>query len=158
MPFLGGGFNIVFLIISGIIIFWLGQYMPYKTKTGTRVYYEILGYKMYLSVAEKARLKFHNAPGKKPEVFEKHLPFAMVLGVEKKWASQFKDIYLQPPSWYEGNFTTFNTLIFISSLNNLNYSAKSLMASRSSGAAAGHSGFSGGFSGGGFGGGGGGSW
>lgn len=153
-PFFSGGLNILYLILSGIIIFWLGNYMPYKTKEGTRALQDIKGYKMYLSVAEKDRIKFHNAPEKKPEEFEKHLPYAMVLGVERKWAEQFKDIYLQKPSWYEGEFTTFNSLIFINSLNNLNYLAKSVMASRPSGAAHGSSGFSGG----GFGGGGGGSW
>lgn len=154
MPFFGGGLNIAFLAISGIIIIWLGQYMPRKTKTGTKIYQDILGYKMYLSVAEKARIKFSNAPEKKPEVFEKHLPYAMVLGVEKKWASLFKNIYLTKPGWYEGNFTTFNSLVLINTLNNFNYSAKNIIASQASGAAHGNSGFSGG----GFGGGGGGSW
>jgi uncharacterized membrane protein len=129
--------------------------MPYKTKKGTRVYQDILGYKMYLSVAEKERIKFHQAelePEKKPEVFGEHLPYAMVLRVEKKWAKQFQNIYLAKPSWYEGNFAIFNSLIFINTLNNFNNSAKIIMAAGSSGFAAG------GFSGGGFGGGGGGSW
>ncbi|MBU1131569.1 DUF2207 domain-containing protein [Patescibacteria group bacterium] len=154
IPFFGGGFNILFLVLSAVVIFWLGQYMPYKTKEGTKAVQEIKGYKRYLAVAEKERIKFHNAPEKKPEEFEKHLSYAMVLGVEKKWAQQFKDIYLQKPSWYEGRFATFNSLIFVSSLNNLNYNAKSVLASKPLGAASGSSGFSGG----GFGGGGGGSW
>ena len=158
VPFFLGGLNILYLLISGIIIIALGQIMPYKTKTGSKVLEKIKGYKMYLAVAEKERIKFHNAPAKKPEIFEKHLPYAMVLGVEKQWARQFQDIYLKRPDWYEGNFTVFNSLIFVDSLSSLNYSAKSLLAAKPAGAASGSSGFSGGgFSGGGFGGGGG-SW
>lgn len=153
-PFFGSGLNTVALLISGLVVFWLGQYMPYKTREGTRAHQDILGYKMYLSVAEKDRINFHNAPQKNPQLFEKHLPFAMVLGVEKKWAKEFENIYLNQPSWYQGNFAAFNAFILVDSLNGLNSSVKSAMITQSSGAAAGHSGFSGG----GFGGGGGGSW
>lgn len=157
-PFFGGGLNIVFLCISGFVVLWLGQYMPRKTKLGTKVYQQIKGYKMYLTVAEKDRLKFHGAPEKKPELFEKHLAFAMVLGVEKKWANQFKDIYLNQPEWYQDQFVAFNSLVLADSLSHLNSAARSAIMSGNSNASSGSSGFSGGFSGGGFGGGGGGSW
>jgi uncharacterized membrane protein len=92
-----------------------------------------------------------------PATFEKFLPFAMALGVEKKWVGAFKNIYTQPPSWYQGNSfgSGFYPLMFISSLDNMTARASSVMTSapRSSGG----SGFGGGgSSGGGFGGGGGG--
>ncbi len=158
IPFFGGGFNIVSLIISGIIVVWLGHFMPYKTKEGTLAYQEIKGFKMYLNVAEKDRIKFHNPPTKTPELFEKNLPYAMALGVEKKWAKEFANIYVTKPSWYEGNFTTFNSLIFINSLNSFNKISTSTISGAKA-ASSGSSGFGGGgFSGGGFGGGGGGSW
>jgi len=37
-----------------------------------------------------------------PEQFEKFLPFAMAMSVEKKWAAAFKDIYKEPPDGYRG--------------------------------------------------------
>jgi uncharacterized membrane protein len=146
-------FHLLAFGLAGGIIALFGLIMPQYTKVGAEVREEIEGFKLFLSVTEKERLKFHNAPAKKPELFEKYLPYAMALKVEKEWANQFKDMYLQPPSWYEGNWTTFNMIAFTSSLNSFSSSASSAFVSSPSGS----SGFSG-SSGGGFGGGGGGSW
>ena len=50
---------------------------------------------------------------KTPEMFERYLPYAMALGVEKKWARAFKDIYIEPPTWYAGsNMHAFNASSF----------------------------------------------
>ena len=149
-------------VITGVMIAVFGLFMPQKTIKGVNAYEQILGLKEYLSVAEKDRLNFHNAPAKKPEIFEKLLPYAMVLGVEKEWAKQFEEIYTSPPQWYEGsNPEVFNTLLLTNALSNFSQVANASMGFKSegSGAASGFSGFGGGgFSGGGFGGGGGGSW
>lgn len=157
LPFFNGGFNIGALILSAVLIILIGQVMPRKTAEGSAICQEIKGYKLYLGVAEKARLNFHNAPKMTPEVFEQHLPYAMALGVEKKWAGQFANIYVTPPSWYQGDFTAFNTLALVGALDSFDSHSRSVITSQP-GAAGGHSGFGGGSSGGGFGGGGGGSW
>jgi len=159
------------MFLTGAMIAVFGFFMPRKTAKGVDVYEKILGLKEYLKVAEEDRIKFHNAPAKKPEVFEKLLPYAMVLGVEKEWARQFEGIYVNPPAWYEGSptrsgqagssLTGFNTLYLVSSLSNFSNTANAAMGVKyeGGGAAGGLSGFSGGgFSGGGFGGGGGSSW
>lgn len=146
-------------LLSGLIIGFFGLFMPRKTSKGVRAYEHILGLKEYLQVAEKDRLKFHNSPQKNPKLFEKLLPYAMVLKVEKEWAEQFKDIYKQPPSWYnDPSISVFNIVFFMNSLHSFSTSAASVLNFQKSSASAGGSGFSGGFSGGGFGGGGGGSW
>ncbi len=141
-------------IVSGVIIFLFGLIMPARTVKGVVVREHILGLKNYLMVAEKDRLEFHNAPEKNPETFEKFLPTAIALGVEKAWAKQFEGIYQTKPSWYNGGNQAFNSAIFVSSLSSFNsaISATTIKASR------GGSGFGGGGVGGGFGGGGGGSW
>jgi uncharacterized membrane protein len=90
------------------------------------------------------------------ELFEKLLPYAIVMGVEKEWADQFKNIYSQPPEWYSGNITSFNAGYLAGSLNSGFNSA--VNASFSPPSNSGSSGFGGGFSGGGGGGGGGGGW
>jgi len=155
-----GVFGFGSIIVSGIIILTFGHFMPARTLKGVYAKEYIFGLKEYVNVAEKDRINFHNAPSKNPAHFEKLLPFAMVLGVEKAWAKQFEGIYKTPPSWYnDPSGANFSTLIFINSLNSFSASAKSdLASSPSSNASGGGSGFSGGFSGGGFGGGGGGSW
>jgi uncharacterized membrane protein len=150
---------IISLVISGILILIFSSFMPRKTVKGVETYTEILGFKLYLSRAEKKQIDFFNAPEKKPEVFEKFLPYAIVLGVETAWAKEFEDMYKNPPNWYEArDIHTFNSLSFINTLNSFTTTAASTMASTPSSAGSGGSGFSRGGSGGGFGGGGGGSW
>ena len=92
-----------------------------------------------------------------PEMFERYLPHAMALQVEKKWARAFEDLYKEPPDWYSGpHGRRFRPTIFVTDLGGMSHRVGSAMSSqpRSSGG----SGFSGGggSSGGGFGGGGGG--
>lgn len=149
------------IFISGVVMVIFGYFMPRKTEMGVAAYEHILGLKDYLSVAEKDRLEFHNAPEKNPEIFEKLLPFAMVLGVEEKWAKQFEGIYNGRPAWYnDPTNNNFSSIVFVHSLNSFSTASNSSLAAMpNSGAGGGVSGFGGGgFSGGGFGGGGGGSW
>src|SRR3989339_20474 len=157
--FLSGILSLAGFGISGLIIMSFGYYMPVKTPGGALVKDRILGLKEYLAVAEKDRLKFHNAPEKNPGHFEALLPFAMVLGVEKEWARQFKDIYDRQPDWYnEPAGANFSSLALTTSLRSFKDRVNADLSSRPSSASGGGSGFSGGFSGGGFGGGGGRSW
>ncbi len=154
-----GPVGIVSIVVSAAIIVVFSRFMPVRTKAGAIIREEILGLKDYLGVAEADRLKFHNAPEKNPEHFERLLPYAMALRVEEEWAKQFEDIYRKNPSWYEDSRSTnFSALALMGSLNNFSTKASNTMTSHPSSAASGGSGFSGGFSGGGFGGGGGGSW
>lgn len=152
-------FSVFSLCLAFLIIFIFSIFMPQRTSRGVMVKEHILGFKRYLSVAEKDRMDFHSAPEKSPEQFEKFLPFAVALGVEKKWAEQFKDIYRDNPVWYTGSMGSdgFNSLALIYNLDGLNSQLNEFTTHSS--APAGGSGLSGGgFSGGGFGGGGGGSW
>lgn len=148
LPFISFG-------LSFLVILAFARIMPAKTRKGSLAQEHILGFKDYLQVAEKDRIDFHNAPEKKPEQFEKFLPYAMALGVEKEWAKQFEGIYNQQPSWYVGG-NSFSSLALANSLGSFQKQAVSTITSTAS---SGGSGLGGGGSvGGGFGGGGGGSW
>lgn len=156
---LWGVIGIVSVVVSMIIIIVFAFFMPRKTKKGVITKENVLGLKEYLSVAEKDRIKFHNAPKKNPKHFEKLLPFAMVLGVEKEWAKQFEEIYIKSPNWYrDSGIKHFNSFVFVNSLGDFSKTANAALISSPSRAASGGSGFGGGGVGGGFGGGGGGSW
>ena len=156
------------LVISLVLLFIFAIKIDNRTETGNEIYHYLLGLKMYINTAEKERIKFHNDPKRYKEVFESLLPYAIIFGLEKKWAKQFEDIYTTPPDWYEGNFTTFNTIYFANSLNSFNRgvstqasptSYSSSGGYRSGGWSSGGSGFGGGGSvGGGGGGSGGGGW
>jgi uncharacterized membrane protein YgcG len=144
--------------ISGLIIAGFGFLMPNRTVKGVEARALILGLKEYMNVAEKDRMKFHNAPEKNPQLFEKLLPFAIALKVDKAWAKQFEEIYKSNPSWYsDSSGHAFNAYFLSSSLGDFSSSLNSAVASTTTSASSGGSGFSGG-GGGGFGGGGGGSW
>ena len=142
------------IFLSIVIYAIVSHFSPAKTMKGVVTKEYILGLKNYLQIAEKDRLLFHDAPEKKPEVFEKLLPFAMVLGVADIWAKEFEGIYNTPPSWYSSpHNTVFNAVILSHSLGDFNSFAASSMSASSGGGSGG-----GGFSGGGGGGGGGGGW
>lgn len=143
----------VAIIASAIIIFIFAVLMPKKTEHGAVLVEEIEGFKIYLSVAEKDRIDFANAPDKDPKTFERFLPYAMVFGVEKAWATKFKDLYTEKESahWYRGS-GTFNATALAAGMGAFNTSAASAFAAKGGGSGGG------GFSGGGGGGGGGGSW
>lgn len=155
-----GIMTIISFFLSVIIIIVFGIFMGKKTKIGAETKDHILGFKLFLSVTEKDRLDFHNAPEKNPDQFMKFLPYAIALGVENKWAKQFKDIYIEQPTWYSSNVVgSFIIVDFASHMSNFSSSVNAGLSVVSKNAA--HGGFGGGgggFSGGGFGGGGGGSW
>ena len=154
-----GGVTVLVGVVNMLILLGFAIFMGHRTKKGVEMKEKLLGLKLYLKTAEKDRLKFHNAPEKNPKRFEKLLPYAMVFGVEKEWAEQFKDIYRQPPEWYQGvDSQGFNSLVLADSLNSFTKTANAGAFSNPSSAGSGGSGFSGGGAGGGFGGGGGGSW
>jgi uncharacterized membrane protein len=140
-------------VLTGIIVAGFGYLMSARTVAGERELEKVLGFEDFLGRVEKDQIERIE---KTPEMFEKYLPYAMALRVEKKWATAFQDIYRQPPQWYSGPFGGgFQTLFLINELNLMSMQTGSAMAS--SPRSAGGSGFGGGgFSGGGFGGGGGG--
>lgn len=157
------------VILSLILLIIFISKMDLKSELGNEVYHQLLGLKMYIQTAEVDRIKFHNNPDKYKERFEKLLPYAMIFGLEKKWAKLFEDIYTTSPTWYEGMNTNFSSIYFANSMNNFNRSFISSTAPvnnysssggfRSSGWSSGGSGFGGGgSSGGGGGGSGGGGW
>ena len=150
-------------ILSGFIIAVFGRFMTYgRTVAGARALAKVLGFEDFLGRVEKDRIERLE---KTPDLFEKYLPYAMALRVEKKWVQAFSSIGLQPPQWFQGaGSRSFQPSLFINDLNVMSSHAGSAMtsSSRSSGGSSSSgsssgSGFSdSGSSGGGFGGGGGG--
>lgn len=142
------------LAVFGIGVLVASPFMPAKTAHGSQVHNHVLGFKMYLETAEKYTLQDLT-----PEKFERFLAFAIVFGVEEKWAQKFKDIYNQQPDWYESSSTdAFNAYWLTRSMrgfsNNMTQSVFTPVSSGASGGGwSGSSGSFGGFSGGGGGGG-----
>lgn len=141
---------------TGAMVTGFGWFMPVRTRSGTNVYGQVLGFEEFLQRVEEDRFR-RMITG--PEMFEEYLPHAMALGVEKKWARAFEEMYRRPPEWYSGTTSSgFDAGLLASDLRQLSSRAGSAMTSRPR--SSGGSSFSGGggFSGGGFGGGGGGAF
>jgi uncharacterized membrane protein YgcG len=150
LPFIIAG------VLSAVIICGFGWFMPAHTEQGARALEGVLGFEDFLNHVESDRF---NRTIKTPQMFEKFLPFAMALGVEKNWSKAFQGIMTQPPDWYRGSYgPNFYPMMFTNDLSAMSSRASSVMASapRSSGGSGFGGGGGGGFSGGGFGGGGGG--
>lgn len=142
---------LVLSVFLGTFVILLFMLMPRKTVSWYEAQNHIAGFKLFLSVTDKERFDFHNAPENSPELFMQYLPYAVALGVEEKWAKVFEGITIAQPDWYEGgNITAFSAGALTSDI-----SAFSTALASNSGVS-GSSG--GGSSGGGGGGGGGGSW
>ncbi len=139
-------------VLTALPVFAFGIVMPARTVKGARELEHVLGFQEFLDRVESDHFK---RMVDSPKMFERYLPHAMALGVEKRWAKAFDDIYREPPDWYRGSSGMhFRPTLFVANLGTMSSRVGSTMASqpRSSGG----SGFSGGGGGGGFGGGGGG--
>lgn len=143
----------VFLTCLVSLVVWM-RFNPRLSSAGFVDRENWLGFKRYLETAEKYRLQ-----NLTPDLFEKYLPYAMVFGVEKKWAKNFEALNLQAPSWYVSSSTGLSNSSW-ASVGNFSASAfsssfVSSFASAFSSSGAGASGGGGGAGGGGGGGGGG---
>ena len=156
---------LIALIAMNILFIFL---MPAPTKKGQKIKSEIEGFKLYLEMAEKQQLNARKdvLSGQEPpmtkERYEKFLPYAIALDVEKPWSKYFEKVLPEEakdynPSW--GHVSGRN----IGSIGGINRALESNLNSgvsrampQSSSSSGGSSG--GGFSGGGGGGGGGGGW
>src|SRR5260221_9740860 len=101
--------------------------MPAHTEQGTRALEGVLGFEDFLIHVESERF---NRMIKTPEMFEKFLPFAMALGVEKNWSRAFQGIMTQPPQWYRGSYgPNFYPMMFTNDLCYMSSRASIVMTS-----------------------------
>ncbi len=154
-----GVYDSLAVLADGIMMIIFGRIMPQKTEKGLEKFKVLKGFREFVEKVEKPVLE--KMVKEDPMYFSKYLPYAIILGVEKKWAKKFEPLLKEPPDWYEGDYERgFSTVYFVSKLNSATSTITETLTSTPSGSgASGGSGFSGGgFSGGGFGGGGGDSW
>ncbi|HSS61962.1 MAG TPA: DUF2207 domain-containing protein [Candidatus Limnocylindrales bacterium] len=142
------------VILTGLVLLVVHRALSTRTAPGRDLMQHTLGFRLYMNTAEKYRQQF----AEKAEIFTQLLPYAIVFGSVSRWAKAFEGIDTSATnSWYVGQ-GPFQAALLSSSLESMNASLSSAIASSppSSGSSSGFGG--GGFSGGGGGGGGGGSW
>lgn len=148
--------GLIFLgfIPAGLAMLIMSRSMASRTAAGSEMMRRVLGFRLYISTAEKYRQQFNE----QENIFARYLPFAIVFGCVTKWAKAFEGLeataQASTSSWYTGT-APFSAMAFSSNLQSFSSSVGSTLSSTQS---SGGSGFSSGSSGGGGGGGGGGSW
>ncbi|MCI5045711.1 MAG: DUF2207 domain-containing protein [Aquisalinus sp.] len=146
---------------------WFIYVIPAPTRKGQDIRTEIEGFRLYLETAEQlqlnsAKVGSETPPAMTKERYERFLPYAVALNLEKPWTHHFEKLIPQEAENYTPHWGSFHNSGGRQSLTSMN---KALVAGLSSGVTAsmpqsssssGSGG--GGFSGGGGGGGGGGGW
>ncbi len=142
------------VVLVGMVLTVTFRSMSQRTAAGHELLHHTLGFRLYMTTAEKYRQQF----AEKAQIFTDLLPYAIVFGCVTQWARAFEGIDTSASSgWYSGT-GPFQAALLASSLESLNSSMSSAISYTppSAGSSSGFGG--GGFSGGGGGGGGGGSW
>ena len=157
-------FALAVITICNVLFFTL---LRAPTELGQKVSDEIEGFKLYLSVAEADRMNMKGAPDVNKDVFEKLLPYAIALGVEKPWSKAFESYMARvhpeqqgtayQPTWYHGSSGWDSTSLGAATAGIVSGVSAGL-AQATPPSSSGSGGGGGGFSGGGGGGGGGGGW
>ncbi|NCB01646.1 MAG: DUF2207 domain-containing protein [Spirochaetia bacterium] len=150
--------SIPIALLSILLLSLFSVITTQRSAYGVEMLEKVLGLRDFIEKVELDELK--RMIDKDPSYYYKILSFAIVLGLEKKWAKKFSSFTLEAPTWYAGDALLFNSLALSAMVNRADSSLISNLAPKgSSTGPGGHSfGGSGGFSGGGFGGGGGGAW
>ena len=156
--------NFITLIITATLSSNAAKYAK-RTLQGIAASKYLEGLKLYITMAEKDRMRFlQSVKGADTsaegivKIYEKLLPYACIFGVEESWMEELNKYYKEHPEvehgWYSGSdyltYSMFHSMMVTTSSTII--SSTSYSSSSSSG------GGGGGFSGGGGGGGGGGGW
>lgn len=88
-------FPVFTFIVCSVGLYAFIKYEARLSGEGIKLKEGWLGFKTYLETAEKHRMQ-----NLKPEYFEKYLPYAIIFGVEKKWAKAFEAMHMPAPKWY----------------------------------------------------------
>jgi Predicted membrane protein (DUF2207) len=81
--------------ISAVIIFVFGGKLSSKSRLGRHVWAEVRGFQEFLDRVDADRMQRLT-----PDLYEKYLPYAMALGVERGWTAAFDDIAVPVPDWF----------------------------------------------------------
>ena len=114
------------IIIAGatlsLIFFLIAPYMPRRSKKGVEALRELLSFKRYIEKAEIKQIKAFALEN--PQSFNRILPYAVALSLEKDWTKILNSFDITKPQWYEVDTSlsnaNYNTLDFIADITILN--------------------------------------
>jgi len=84
------------IALAGVIISFMGLYMPRKTERGVEMYKRVLGFKEFIKRVEEDYLKLMD-----PNKLERIIPYAIVLGIENIWIEKISKALSYIPDWIQ---------------------------------------------------------
>ncbi len=160
--FINGSSSMVQNLITALsctVTSFLAVITTKRSEYGNKVLEDILGYREFIDKVEVDKLKMMIQQD--PDLYYRVLSYAVVLGLEDKWARKFDGMIVNPPLWYTG-YNTFDIYCMTRLATRMNRTLPMASVPKSTGSAGSRIGGAsfggGGFSGGGFGGGGGHAW
>jgi hypothetical protein len=115
-------------VFTGAIMVVFGPLLSARTTAGARVLAKVLGFKDFLDRVEKDHILRLEAT---PELFEKYLPYAMALQVEKNWSQTFGSVTVPPPQWYQRTHRgDFFPMHLVDDLSGMSRQAGSVLTSK----------------------------
>ncbi len=148
-------------VLSTVMLALFASIMSRRSEYGHKTLEKILGYREFIDKVETDKLKVMIE--EEPGLYYRVLSYAIVFGLENKWAKKFSSLNTASPQWYTG-VSPVDVMLYSAMSSRMNSAIRmnsiSPAQARSGGMPhMGGGGFhSGGFSGGGFGGGGGHAW
>lgn len=146
-------------VISAVsaLIVCLSVSLITKSEKYTKELGEIIGFKNFITIAEKAQLE--KMLEDDPQYYYHILPYAQVLGVSDIWEKKFEGLTVEPPAWATSRGDLASNIIEFHIINSIIRNSALRMATKmikgpSSHGGSGRGGFGGGHVGGGHGGGG----
>ena len=100
----------IIIAIASIGIYFIYKNMNTLSFKGVIAKRNLLGLKEFIARAEKDKIAFFLKEDK--EYLNKLLPYAMLFGLNKHWLKLYKELDTPLPSWYEGDFSTFDVVDF----------------------------------------------
>ena len=111
-----------------MIILVSGKLLTARTNAGARTLAKVLGFKNFLEHVEKDHMERLE---RTPDLFEKYLPYAMALRVEKNWTQAFGGVTVPPPQWYRRKHSgDFFPLHLVDDLNGMSTQAGTVLTSK----------------------------
>ena len=144
-------------VLGTLGISFIASIMPKRSSYGNKMLEQVLGYREFIEKVELSVLQLLIKDD--PMLYYHTLSYAIVLGLEDKWAKKFEGLTIPPVYWYNGPSAIDAYYLSRMTTRMYRHLPASVMPKSASGARVGGGGFgSSGFSGGGFGGGGGHAW
>lgn len=110
-------FSISFFIIYGSI-FYYGSFVTSKTPEGLLLIQKIYNFKDFLKDEINNVIDSEDNMKKNIDIFKKHFPYTVSLGLEDEWVNKFKNMNIKSPSWFgeEGKNSTISDVLLFNSV------------------------------------------